>query len=241
MATKMKTVDVGRSSAQVKRLQSMLNVRDIRTGKPIFVRPGNSWKASSLDRLLREVLKGAAPLLIAILFLAFGACRQEGLVFGPDGGSQADLPDSSVSLPDLMSIDVGTPLAEPSVDGSAVAVDKPVDIQPSPDLSVGDLPSDPVAKSGDEVQPDVSPDLSSPKPDVAPDLFVKKDAEPLLGSGKSCTLDDQCQAGNHCSSLVGRCCLTSCLETGCWKGCGTDGLCIWCTTCTCTSNGQCHC
>lgn len=213
-----------------------------------LVTRGKNWSVDALERLLSNTLKGT---MTALLFLVLGACQTEGLTAGNDSGEGSgphigpgQQPDSGATAVEVGLPDLARPLIEPAVDGSVYPVDKPVDIQVVFDLSVGDSASDPVTKAGDEVQPDVladvQPDLTNIKLDTAPDLMTKKDAE-LLGTGKSCTLDNQCQAGNHCSSLVGRCCLTSCAETGCWKGCGEDGVCIWCSTCTCTASGQCHC
>jgi hypothetical protein len=140
---------------------------------------------------------------------------------GPRRGSQlpSEVVDALVSSPDSSPSDS---LSEP--------VDKPVTIVPKIDSSVGDLPSDPVDKGVDVLLLDVVP--------AQPDLMSKKDAE-LLGPGKSCSANNQCQQG-HCSTLTGRCCQTACLDTGCGLGCGPDGLCIACQFCTCTS-GQCHC
>jgi hypothetical protein len=188
-------------------------------------------------------LKGS---LIVVGFLMPVACQQEGLEAWPDGSAPppnagprrgpADLSDSSVSFPEVFAPDLGSPdlgrlLAEPSTDGAAMAVDKPVDIHSSPDLSVGDLPSDPVAKAGDEVQPD----LSAVKLDASPDLLMTPDLR-LLGLGQMCTTGSQCEQG-HCSTFTGRCCQSACSDQGCGRGCGTDGLCITCATLGYTCKG----
>jgi hypothetical protein len=225
----------GLRSVRIRQLAAMLDVTDIRTGKPMFVRPAKTWAPASMNRLLKNVLEGT--MVVALVML--GACRQEGLFPAEADGSVGDDAVQVIESPDVQTW----------------AVDNSVDIRSISDLSVADLPREGVDKGGDEVQPpdlrplppdlaviDTLPDLSPPQPDLAvpdtmPDLMTKKDT--LLGPGQTCKASNECQQG-HCSTLTGRCCQTACLDTGCGLGCGPDGQCIACQFCTCT-NGSCHC
>lgn len=77
-----------------------------------------------------------------------------------------------------------------------------------------------------------SSDLPPRTPDASPDIRTN------LPLGNSCSSGTQCSSG-ICTD--GTCCVSSCTG-GCNVGCGSNGQCRTCTTCTCSGDtGICHC
>jgi hypothetical protein len=171
------------------------------------------------------------------LFALVVGCAAEGVDTGKLDAEQGKVGGPQRGAGDSR-IDAGEPEDVGSGDMKAVYdVFLEADLKLKPDLvpPAGDVSS---PQSDLKLQADLvsqAGDVSSPQPDLklSPDLAPA--TKPL---GASCTTDNQCE-GNHC--VTGTCCATVC-EGGCTIGCGADGQCKSCNTCTCSGmTGQCHC
>jgi hypothetical protein len=163
-----------------------------------------------------------------VIFCVLG-CQQEGLNLYPPDAGFGPQPDAAQADAFLSHSDLGADSLE---DVRPIGAD----LAPDTVLAID-------TRRGVDVEEDTgSPDLWSPLPDLAslvdlrpmpPDL--RPEQRPV---GTSCTSNDQCQ-GSHCVSSV--CCSAAC-EGGCYTGCGANGQCTSCNTCSCSGmTGQCHC
>jgi hypothetical protein len=173
----------------------------------------------------------------------------------PDGGVRGEV-----------AIQVVDGSVDTSVDSVFLGVDGTVVFEVGLESSVGvevALPVDRFVDTSDAMfvevpsRPEVSPDVLGPDvrvqlPEAGPEthVFDTRDAmsdvvdvkpvqaDVLLGLGAVCSQSGQCGSG-HCS--FGACCSESC-SGGCYTGCGANGQCQSCPTCSCSAvTGICHC